>query len=1399
MVRSALANPHAVAVAALALLVVAMAAFPRMGIDMLPTFRTPAVQVLTFYPGMPAEHVEQDITTRLERWTGQANGVARQESKSMVGVSIVKDFFRPDIDPNTALSMVSALAISDLYYLPPGTVPPMVMPFDPTATTPLAVITVSSPTADEARLYDVAYFELRNRLQAVSGVIAPAVYGGKLRRILAYVDPDRLHARGLSPLDVITAIRAQNVLVPTGSAAFGDIDYMVNTNSMVERVSEIDRIPIRVDEANRPVFVGDVAEARDASAIQTNIVRIDGRRQVYIPIYRQPGANTLAIVDAIRGRLDEIQARLPADIQLDLVMDQSETVRADIRHLLVEGLLGALLAAATVLVFLRSVRSTLVAVTALPLALVAGVLGLFLLGQTLNSMTLGGLALAVGLVIDQAIVVIENVERRLSLGEPPAVAALEGAREVAQPVLVIVVTIAAVFFPVLFLTGMGKLLFSALALAVIATLSASYVVAMTVVPVMAALLLRAHAPDRAAPDEDAESGWFSRVRSAYVRLLDVALRRRAAVAALCVALLALALLAAPMLGTELFPPIDSGQVTVRLRAQSGLRIERTEEIVAEVEALVSELVPEEERVKVISNIGVLLDWPAAYTPNSGPMDAFVQIQLAAHRSSSAQEYVERLRPALRERFPGVEFALDAGGLVTSALTFGLPSPLNIQIEGKDLEAAGELAEEIRGQVAVIPGAVDVRVQQRKDYPQIGIEVDRVKAAEIGLTQEQVVKNIVAALNSSINFLPSFWFDPSNGNHYFLGVQYREEDIESLETLRNLPITGANTESAVLLRNIASFRRYTAPTEVNHLDISRVTDVYANVSGRDIGSVAADIEQVLGGLQVPAGLRAVLRGEVETMRTSFGEMGLGLVLGAVLVYLVMVALFRSWLDPLAILSTVPLGLSGVVAALLVTGSTVNIMSLMGAVMTIGIGVSYSILYVDFANRRVADGAAIHDAIREAGRTRLRPILMTSAAAVLGMVPMAISAGQSTTPLARAVIGGLLASTALTLVVLPCAWTALREPRRWPALGRDLRPMTASLLALLLVSTSAGCGAGAQQEPEATGVTVTRPVRRDITRKLTLTGSLEAWQDAKLFAKVSGYVRELHFDRGDRVEEGAVLAVLHVPEIDQEAAGARADQQAMEAAAAEAKAALARLEGVRARSPGAVSDQELDAAQAAQKTAEARLGGVAAEVGRLWQMRSFAKVVAPFDGVVTDRYVDLGDFVATGTQSTSSPVARVVDMSKLRAVIDVPEPDSPHAIAGHPATVRVDALPGRTFQGVIARRGEALDPKTRTMRIEVDLDNAEGALVAGMSASVTLDLEARTGVVSLAPAVVRFQREKPYVLTVVDGVCRDAPVVLGADDGTAVEIVSGLDGSELVVADGPPGLKAGASVRVTGEVQ
>ncbi len=1040
MIRAALRNPYLVIVLVLAMLLVGITVALRMPTDILPIFKTPAVQILTLYPGMPTETMERDITNRLERWTSQANGVALQESKSLIGVSVVRDYFRPDIDPNTALSQVSSLAISDLYYLPPGTIPPMVMPYDPTASMPLAVLTISSESMNETQLYDVAYFNIRNMLSGITGTIAPAVFGGRIRRILVYVDPNRLAARGMSPLDVANGLRQWNTLIPTGDAKIGPTDYMILTNGMAPTVDAINDFPLTIVNG-APVFVKDIGIAKDTYQIQTNVVHVNGRREVYIPIYRQPGANTIQVIEGLKEALPRIQARIPPGIDLRVIFDQSVYVRRSLGSLEREALLGAVLAALMVLIFLGSARSTVVIFLTIPLSILAALIGLYATGNTLNSMTLGGLALAVGRLVDDSIVVLENTVRHLRMGKKPLDAARDATEEVAMPVIVSTITTVVVFFPIVFLTGLGRFLFSPLALSVAFAMAASYILALTLIPAYSARFLRAE--KEAANKEGLDrrgvladlAARLEGLKERYEVWLGRALARQRVVLVAAGGTFTVALALYPFLGKELFPPIDAGQFTILVRAPSGTRIELSEALSAQIENAVRQIIPSTELSTIVSNSGVLYDWPAAYTPNAGPMDTFLNVQLTENHMVSAQEYVRHLRQALPGKFPDVSFAFDTGGLLSAALNFGLPSPIDIQVTGNSLEEAQKIAEQVQAEVRHVPGTADVRIQQKLDYPAFQINVDRVRAAYLGLTQEDAVKNIVTALNSSVNFLPSFWIDERNGNHYFLGAQYPEDEIRDKATLENIPLTdpaprGAQVGEPTLLRNVAAISHTVAPLEVEHRSIARVTDVYANVAGRDIGSVAAEIQKRLNRIHLPAGYSVAMRGEIHSMQESFAGLEFGLLMAVALVYLVMVAQFRSFLDPLIILMAVPLGVVGVIGVLLLTGTTLNIQSYIGTIFMVGIAVSNSVLLVEFANRLRAEGVPVEEAAVRASGIRLRPILMTSIAAIVGLFPLTIRLGtgaEATVPLARAVVGGLAASTFLTLFVVPALYVTLKARR------------------------------------------------------------------------------------------------------------------------------------------------------------------------------------------------------------------------------------------------------------------------------------------------------------------------------------------------------------------------------------
>lgn len=1026
LVRFALKNPHFIFVLVVATITLGVVSYLRLPKDLLPLFKTPAVQILTLYPGMPAEVVEKDMTSRLERWTGQANGIERQESRSMLGVSIVRDYFRSDIDPNTALSQVTSLAMSDLYYLPPGTIPPMVMPFDPTATVPLVLLAISGEGFDETKLYDIAYFDLRNRLQGITGVIAPAVYGGRLRRILTYVEPDKLNAFNLSLTDIVRTLRDFNTLIPAGNMKIGDKDYQIVSNGLVEKVDEMNDFPIRSSLQGGEVLISEVGKTEDSAQIQTNVVHVNGKRQVYIPVYRQPGANTIAVVDAIRDSIKSILARLPAGIRIDLVADQSEYVRHAIKSLSLETIQGAILAVLVIWLFLGHLQTALVTALAIPISIFFTFIGFLVTGDTLNAMTLGGLALVIGRLVDDSIVVTENIERHRRDIQAGDKASLHGAAEVTMPVLAATITTIIVFVPVFFLQGISAFLFAPLARSVALSIAASFVVAMTVIPILLSRM-----PIREFTDRRPFQRAFDRIQGKYRELLPYVLHVRKTVFIVCIALMGLTALLYHFVGKDLFPSQDVGHLTIKVRLPSGTRIEKTEERIKAITEDVRKAIPENEVKTIIANMGVLYDWPAAYTPNAGPQDAFLEVQLTEAQSNSSHHYANILRRTLPQRHPDTEFVIDTESIMTAALTFGLPSPINVQVTGNDLHVSEKLGKDLIERIRGIRGLVDLRIQQRLDYPQVTIDVDRRKAAAMGLTAVDIVKNVVAATNSSVNFDPAFWIDSKNGNHYFVGTQYREKDLVDEDSLKSLLITSKQQERAIPLKELARFGRTTAPTEINHLNIGRVLDVYGNVSGRDLASVSAEIEKQIAQMQTPPGYQVHMRGEMSFLRDSFKNLSQGFLLAVFLIYLVLVAQFRSLKDPIIILIAVPLGLLGVMTALWVTGSTLNIQSFLGIIFMAGIVVSNSILIVEFTNHKMREEKLpLEQAIIEASTIRLRPIIMTSLAAIVGLLPMAIGIGRGSepnVPLARAVIGGLLVSTFLSLLVVPCLYFAFNNPK------------------------------------------------------------------------------------------------------------------------------------------------------------------------------------------------------------------------------------------------------------------------------------------------------------------------------------------------------------------------------------
>jgi CzcA family heavy metal efflux pump len=1035
IIKAALGNVYAVIVFALLIVTLGLVSVAALPVDILPAFNTPAVQILTFYAGMPASSVERTITNRIERWVNQAPGVRRMESRSLPGVSVVKSFFRDDIDPASALTLTNSLALGTLPTLPPNTLPPVVMPFDPTGTLPLGILTVTNPHADEARVKDIARIDVRNMLGAVPGSVAPATVGGQDRAVLVYLDPVKLASRGLSALDVVRALQEGNLMVTPGTAYFGDNQYLLDTNLMVKDVGELNDLPIRIG-AGRHVYLRDVGHAEDTHLIQTSRVRINGKPQVYVPIYRQGGASTLAVTESLRSELPHIEANLPdKGTKLDFVMDQSEYVRKSIHSLIEEGVVGAILVSVMILVFLGNARMTVIACLSLPLAVFGALIGLRVTGNTINVMTLAGLFLAIGPLVDDAIVVLENIHSHLGMGKSPIRAAHDGTVEVTIPVLVATSTTIIVLCPLALLPGLGGLLFKPLALTVAFAMATSFILSRTLVPALCSKMLRGHAEDRARPRVSVFAYLWSIFDRAlhlltrtYTRLLGVALRVRWLVLGATAALFVGSLFLLKFIGQEFFPQVDAGQITIGVRAPSNLRLDATDKRVQEVEQFVEKLIPKAERTMIVSEIGLDPDWSSAYTPNAGQQDAVLRIQLSEARSMTAQRYAVKLRHELarQEHFSDLQFSFDTGGMVSAALNFGASSPIDVQITGGSLDKAMQVAREVRSRILGVRGAADVRVQQRTDAPYMILEVDRQKAASVGLTARDVMMQVVAAMNSSVSINRNFWIDAQSGNQYFVAVQYPEDPGRTKEDLQNVMATGTNQARPVTLGSLVDFRDESAPVELNHVSLQRVVNVSVNTENRDVGGVAKDVAQRLADLKLPEGVRLSLKGEYGRMQDSFKSLGFGLGMATVLVFLLMVPLFRTFVGPLIILFTVPLGLIGVLTTLFLTRTTLNVQSMVGVIFLVGIVVSNGVLLVDFANQRRRAGLSVREAITAAAATRLRPILMTFLATFLDLLPLAIGLGKGSeaiTPLARAVVGGLLTSTFLTLFVVPILYTLL----------------------------------------------------------------------------------------------------------------------------------------------------------------------------------------------------------------------------------------------------------------------------------------------------------------------------------------------------------------------------------------
>jgi len=1040
MSRFAIRNPYFIVVVCLLIAVLGVTTLAQMPVDMFPAMNIPVVVVATFYSGMPPEQIETDITSRFERFFTLASGIDHIESRSLPGVSVIKVYFQPGSNADSAVTTISNLAMAQLRRLPPGTLPPVVLKFD-ASSLPVCLVTFQGEGLDETALRDLAQFQVRNQIGGTPGASVPQPFGGKYRQIMVYADPYKLEAHQLSLMDVVRSVDNANLILPAGDVQLGQLDYNLYTNSQLPTVQEIDQLPIKT-VGQSPVRVADIGYAEDAQQIQTNIVRIDGQRSVYTPILKQGGdTNTIAVVEGIREALRHL-VDVPSQLVTKVVFDQSVFVKTAIETLLHEGAIGLFLTSIMILVFLGSMRATVAVFFSIPLSALAALIALSLGGGTINSMVLGGLALAFSRLIDNSVVVLENIYRHLEMGEPPAEAAEKGGREVALPVLAATLTTVVVFFPVTFLYGVGKFLFSALALAVVLSLFASFAVAMTVVPLFCARFVKA-AGHHGTPSSEQPvtvdhqrpnrsfAEWFNvwfndRFESflkIYDRLVRIATERPGLVLGgfglLCVA----AFVPFPQLGRSFFPRTDAGQFVIDLKAPSGTRLAVTENEVAKVEELIRQTVSPGDFGMIVSNIGTTPDFSAIYTTNSAMHTAFVQVSLKDGHKTGSYEYMARVKQKLRERMPELTTYFQSGGLVDAVLNLGLPAPIDVQVSGSDMVSSYRTALELSSEIRKLPGVADVYTPQDIDYPALRLDVDRTRAAEIGLDQREVVDNVITALTSNAMIAPSYWIDPKSGNDYMLTVQYPERQVRTLNDLRAIPLRRSGGAESARLDAISSVTRVKSPTEVDHYSLRRVTDIYVRPLKEDLGKVAGSIDEIIARTKVPAGLNVTLRGMVQGMRDSFARFAFGLCLAVVLLYLVLVAQFRSFIDPFIILTAVPPGLSGAVLILWVSGTTMNVMSLMGVMMLVGIAISNSILMVEFTRQLREQGMPVRGAVALACRVRLRPVLMTSLATIIGLLPMALKLGagsEAYAPLARAILGGLSVSVALAVFMVPAAY-------------------------------------------------------------------------------------------------------------------------------------------------------------------------------------------------------------------------------------------------------------------------------------------------------------------------------------------------------------------------------------------
>jgi multidrug efflux pump subunit AcrB len=1018
------------------MLVLGALSFGMMNIDIFPAINLPVVMVIWNYPGLPAIDMERRVVFITERaFSTTVNGIEHIESRSIQGVGLMKVYFHAGETTAGGIAQMTSVTQGIIKIMPPGIQAPNIVDYN-AANVPVAQLNIFSETLSEQALFDYGLNFIRPKLFTIEGLSSPAPYGGRSRAIMVNLDPAAMYANSLSANDISNALNATNVILPAGSVKIGDREYYVELNGSPDHIREFNQLPVKM-VGQTPVYLGDVAPVHDSHTVQTNVVRVNGKRGTYLAIIKHAAASTMAVVSNVKKRIPSIMATAPEGMKMSIAFDQSQFVRSALWEVVREAVIAATLVALMVLVFVGSPRSMIIVIVSIPLSILTAIIGLKLSGQTINIMTLGGLALAIGMLVDDATVEIENIHRNHAMGKPLLVAILDGASQIATPAFVGTLAICIVFFPVFLLGGVAKYLFTPLAFAVVYSMLTSYLLSRTLVPTMARHLLSEY------HEENVGGGtgyWnrfvtsfdagFDRFKERYRGTLAKFIARRGLCLACVTVMTLVSMVLIPVAGQDFFPTIDAGMMKLHVRAATGTRIEETERVVDNIERAIRKVVPPQDLGDISDTIGLPQYFNLAFYPTDsiGPQDSDMMVQLKpGHRPTEG--YVNAIRKMLAHDFPDVQGYFQAPDIVSQVLNFGLPAAIDVQVIGNDINSDYNVASQLQEKMERIPGLTDIRIAQRLDYPTLRVNVDRVKALQLGVDQSAVASNLLISLSSSFLLNPNFWLDPKNGVNYNVNVQVPQHIVDSVGELVNTPLTADQVDGATrppqFLGNVATVQQSVEPAVLDHYTVQRVIDVNAGVSGRDLGSSSNAVQHVIDSMgELPRGTEVVIRGQSQAMRESFGSLELGLILAIILVYLLMVSSYQSWLEPFIIMLAVPGALAGVLWMLVATGTTINVESMMGAIMAVGVGVANGNLVITFANELREDGYSPAAAAIEAATIRLRPVLMTALAMILGMLPMALAIGEGSeqnAPLGRAVIGGLLAATASTLFVVPAVYS------------------------------------------------------------------------------------------------------------------------------------------------------------------------------------------------------------------------------------------------------------------------------------------------------------------------------------------------------------------------------------------